>query len=50
MNHHGNHVVCFYFSSNNRKIKTQQQYWIDGNIETISTIEELLGKGTVRIG
>ena len=48
--YHGDYTVCFYFTTNNKKIKTQQQYWIDGSTEAIDSIKKLMGDDAVRIG
>ncbi|MDQ0202792.1 DNA polymerase III subunit alpha [Pectinatus haikarae] len=49
VDHHGDHMVCFYFVTNNKKIKAQEEYWIDGSNEVIGEIEGLLGKNSVRV-
>ncbi len=48
--YHGDYTVCFYFTTSNKKIKTQQQYWIDGSTEAIDSIKKLMGDDAVRIG
>ena len=48
--YHGDYTVCFYFTTNNKKIKAQKQYWIDGSTEAIDSIKKLLGDDAVRIG
>lgn len=45
---HGDYPVCFYFLGQNRKIRAERAYWIDGSPETVAAIEALLGKDTIK--
>ncbi|MBB5336075.1 DNA polymerase III subunit alpha [Pectinatus brassicae] len=46
--HHGDYVVCFYFLTDKKKIKTQPQYWIDGSEQAVAAIKELVGAEAVK--
>lgn len=46
--HHGDHVVYMYFLSNKRLIKNEKYYWLDGSLEALDKIRELLGPDSVK--
>ncbi|WP_196592523.1 DNA polymerase III subunit alpha [Pectinatus sottacetonis] len=47
--YHGDHIVCFYFIAGNKKIKAQEQYWIDGSEAALDSIAALLGENSIKI-
>lgn len=49
VNHHGNHLVCFYFAADNKKIKAEEKYWIDGSEAALTDIKELIGEASVKV-
>lgn len=45
----GDTVVCFYLPESNRIIKTEPKYWLALSDETITALENILGKGQVSV-
>ncbi|VBB08734.1 dna polymerase helix-hairpin-helix motif [Lucifera butyrica] len=45
----GENVVYLHLADSRRLIKTERQYWLNSSREAIAAIEQLLGKGTVKV-
>ena len=46
--YHGEHTVYLYMADKKERIKTEPQYWLNGDPKAAKAIEEIFGAGSVR--
>ena len=46
--YHGEHTVYLYMADKKQRIKTEPQYWLNGDPQAVKAIEGIFGAGSVR--